>query len=404
MAQNSSPDKIPTEGATLHDDCSYEQPQLRNLQQFVDKFKDIIPDILAQNPNYDRVKALLFYWEDGDPNMGKDVEKLRGLFHEGYGFEAESWQISVENPVIDLSHFLLSQICSLHHLDEHVLLIIYYGGHGYWDKRKNKHYWKPVIDTDHRLTDVSMDTTILRSILEETCCDLLLLFDCCYSLGMMGDEFVGNRRNWLLAAAGNVEKAGGTTGQTWTAAITQELEHTKHSGGISASRLNDTLTRYDKMQESYQLSATPQIRRYSAPSYPGDIDIKVRKEQEGGICLQALVKQPEKLHTDARMLFNIAFKNPTDELRQEVRKFWSQSGPPNFNEVELAVWKQIQVVDVFQTDSSLLLVTLPVSLWAFFPRHSAYECIDMVRSQETMYSNWLGQLQDGDGPRDVLPS
>ncbi len=86
MAQNSSPDKIPTEEATLHGDCSYEQPQLRNLQQFVDKFKDIIPDILAQNPNYDRVKALLFYWEDGDPNLGKDVEKLRGLFHEGYGF------------------------------------------------------------------------------------------------------------------------------------------------------------------------------------------------------------------------------------------------------------------------------------------------------------------------------
>lgn len=131
MAQDSSPDKIPTEGATLHDDCSYEQPQLRNLQQFVDKFKDIIPDILAQNPNYDRVKALLFYWEDGDPNMGKDVEKLRGLFHEGYGFEAESWQISVEDPAIDLSHFLLRQICALHHSDEHVPLIIYYGGHGY---------------------------------------------------------------------------------------------------------------------------------------------------------------------------------------------------------------------------------------------------------------------------------
>jgi len=110
------------------------------------------------------------------------------------------------------------------------------------------------------------------------------------------------------------------------------------------------------------------------------------------------------LQTDARILIKIAFKNPTDELRQEVRKFWSQSGPPNFNEVELAVWKQIQVVEVFQTNSSLLLATLPISLWAFFPRHSAYECIDMVRSQETMYSNWLGQLQDGDELRNVPPS
>lgn len=95
---------------------------------------------------------------------------------------------------------------------------------------------------------------------------------------MMGDDFACKRRTWLLAAAGNVEKAGGTPGKTWTTAITKELEELKDSGGVSVSQLHDILVRYDKMQGTYKLSTTPQIRRWSAPSYLSDILIEVHKE------------------------------------------------------------------------------------------------------------------------------
>lgn len=371
-----------------------EKVHFENLHRFVAEFKKVIPGLIAKNPKYDRVKVLFCYWEHGEPDMKEEAKGLMRLFRDDYGFGVEEFIIPAnERATISFNAFLPAQI--IKHEDEeggNKLLILYYGGHGHWDRHSNKHYWKPVQDRSHALSDVSMPLRTMRDNLQLVNCDLLLLFDCCYSLAMMGEDFVGKRRAWLLAAAGNVEKASGTPGKTWTAAITKELEQLKDSGGVSASQLNDILTRSEKMLRTYKLTATPFIRRYSAPSFLSDISIEVIKKQSSGNDVSGVIKQPEKLQTDARMLIKIAFRNPADELKRSLWEYWFATRPPNFSEVEFAILKQIEIVDLFETNSCVLLVTMPVSLWAFFPPHPAYDCIDMVRSRKNL-------LLDGPGPQ-----
>ena len=329
--------------------------------------------------------------------MKEEAKGLLSLFRDDYGLGVEEFIIPAnERATISFNAFLPAQI--IKHEDEkgdNKLLILYYGGHGHWDRRSNKHYWKPVQDRSHTLSDVSMPLTTMRENLQLVTCDLLLLFDCCYSLAMMGEDFVGKRRAWLLAAAGNVERASGTPGNTWTAAITKELKQLKDSGGVSASQLNDILTRSEKVLRTYKLTATPFIRCYSAPSFLSDIFIEVIEKQSKGNEVSGGTKQPEKLQTDARMLIKIAFRNPADELKQSLWEYWFATRPPNFSEVEFAILKQIEVVDLFQANSCVLLVTMPVSLWAFFPPHPAYDCIDMVRSRKDLFLDRPGDAQTG---------
>ncbi|KAF6225630.1 hypothetical protein HO133_009630 [Letharia lupina] len=367
-----------------------------NLQQFVTEFKKVIPGLIAKNPKYDRVKVLLFYWEDGEPDMKKEAKGLMNIFHDGYGFAVEEFIIPAnEKADSKFMLFLIAEIVKIGDEDgENKLLILYYGGHGEWDKEHNTHLWKPVREKNHRLSEVSIPLEGVRCILKTAGCDLLLLLDCCFSLAMMGDDFACKRRTWLLAAAGNVEKAGGTPGKTWTAAITHELKGLKDSGGVSVSQLHDILVRYDKMQGQHKLSATPHIRRWSAPSWPSDIFIEVHKEQSEGRGVPNVTKQPQKLQTDARMLIKIAFRNPADELKRSLWEYWFRGCPPNFSDVELAISKQIEVVHLFEANSCLLLVTMPCSLWAFFPPHPAYDCIGMVRAPDDIVTDIFARSPD----------
>lgn len=107
------------------------------------------------------------------------------------------------------------------------------------------------------------------------------------------------------------------------------------------------------------------------------------------------MKQSQKLQTDVRMLIKIAFRNPAEELKQSLWEYWFRSCPPNFSDVELAIWKQIDVVHLFEANSCLLLVTMSVSLWAFFSPHPAYDCIGMVRARKDLCLDGLGDIQIG---------
>lgn len=202
------------------------------------------------------------------------------LFRDGYGFNVEEFIIPANDEAnVDFNAFLAPEIARIGNKDgKDNLLILYYGGHGVWDKEHNIHLWKPIRDKNHKLFKVSISSADGRCLLKAAGCDLLLLFDCCFSLAMIGDDFACKRRTWLLAAAGNVEKANNIPGKTWTTAITKELEVLKDSGGVSVCQLHDIIVRYDKILETYKLSATSQIRRWSALSCLSDIFIEIHKK------------------------------------------------------------------------------------------------------------------------------
>lgn len=212
--------------------------------------------------------------------MKEEVKDLINLFRDGYGFNVEEFIIPANDEAnVDFNAFLAPEIARIGNKDgKDNLLILYYGGHGVWDKEHNIHLWKPIRDKNHKLFKVSISSADGRCLLKAAGCDLLLLFDCCFSLTMIGDDFACKRRTWLLAAAGNVEKTNNIPGKTWTTAITKELKVLKDSGSMSVCQLHDIIVRYDKILKTYKLSATSQIRRWSALSCLSDIFIEIHKK------------------------------------------------------------------------------------------------------------------------------
>ncbi len=94
------------------------------------------------------------------------------------------------------------------------------------------------------------------------------------------------------------------------------------------------------------------------------------------IPLKMLVKE-------AKVLLSIALshgKQKTEDMVKEMRVWLTSRDRP--------MWvKSVDVVGVLPSNSALMLITLPFSLWDVLPEHPAYKKIDFVRGGNLLLEN-----------------
>ena len=85
-----------------------------------------------QNPSrYDKVEVLLLCWQVSDIDTTKEVEDLREVFEEYFGYHARTEYLDAkwnENLQVNLNRVVANFVGDYN--DPNTLLIVYYGGHG----------------------------------------------------------------------------------------------------------------------------------------------------------------------------------------------------------------------------------------------------------------------------------
>ena len=82
---------------------------------------------------YSDVHCLLLKWESDDLSVQDEITALAALFEDRLHFSVEQWQIPDDNSKRALQEKLYT-FQDLHQQEDE-LLIVYYGGHGEFDRR-----------------------------------------------------------------------------------------------------------------------------------------------------------------------------------------------------------------------------------------------------------------------------
>ncbi|KAL9094203.1 MAG: hypothetical protein Q9165_003618 [Trypethelium subeluteriae] len=148
--------------------------------------------------HYDRGAALLLSWDDtcDELKTKEEVDQLAGVFEDAYGLEVRREELSHEDrPQSQINAYLANFVKECESRKEHVLLIIYYAGHGWSDSsevdetvesretpRRRKRL-KLIANTSHKFAaELDRNSVMWESaehIIHNADADVLLIFDCC---------------------------------------------------------------------------------------------------------------------------------------------------------------------------------------------------------------------------------
>jgi hypothetical protein len=97
-------------------------------QRILQDFNDRTRDYWQTGSDYEKVTALLLYWEEDDLNVVGEVDKLRALFEKEFNFSTATVILPSISPRAELQ-YELGAFVKKHGLAPRSLIIVYYAGH-----------------------------------------------------------------------------------------------------------------------------------------------------------------------------------------------------------------------------------------------------------------------------------
>lgn len=365
---------------------------------------------------------LLLSWEDDDLGVATEIADLRRVFDFSYHFLTSHWRI----PSHKSHNALVRQVMQL--LDESEsrdkLLIVYYGGHGKMNEdRQCVWIWyvkqhllvpgPPLTDppSNQEANAATLQWSSIQTMLEEADSDVLILLDCCAAGSSAGGS--GKGINQMIAACGFESFTPGVGEHSFTRALIEELKYYELRGPISTALLhNKILARAKKAwNPRYASDGTHERRRtpiyidLSEQARPRCIELSplpIQPSAPSSPSLEELLNAPSsaastpasntgKWSTDSKssqssfsdVFPDHTFKSPKvlvsialageQNLRTEEWIDWLMSIP--------AVARSVEVEGFFESDSTLILLSLPIAVWDMLPGTAAISFIAFVRSR-----------------------
>ncbi|TVY45494.1 hypothetical protein LSUB1_G000873 [Lachnellula subtilissima] len=402
---------------------------------------------------YTRVSALLLSWEDEDPRLpvSLEIRDLKHVFITLYGFEVQEWQIPAVDSHVELNMRVLQ---FLKDGGSGHLKIVYYAGHG----KLSNH--GQAIWTSHRNECRERPPTVkwsgIQNALEESPSDVLILLDCCAS-GLSNTDEGGKSLNkllklstdWLSSGNGVTELlaacafnsiANGVGLYSFTHALISQLQKLARMPAftvgylynlifaeIQSLQIDDAqrkkapihlvLSQDHRLPRSIRISAKPphpNINRPSIPSFPGrnplgsttwnydpaslpqdslssqssgrSSGVFSPDSNDGASSSSSISQIPEY----PRLLFSIRISEDIkpNELSPELFAEWLGTLPLSTNSVRVEAG--------FASDSTLLMVSMPVAFLGYLPNDDpAITMLGVTRS-----TNLFSTVED---QRPLLP-
>lgn len=334
---------------------------------------------------YNRSHILLLSWKDDDLGTLSEIEEMEALFQDVYHFTSERYEIPTAR-----SDGLLEEVLVRtrnNHADEGDLLIVYYGGHGMLDEQGNC-LWKAWNGKRNgRIPSISptVNWTELEQGLDRAMGDVALILDCCHASGSSRRKSGGMKE--LLAAGGKDGKASGVQSNSFTKALIRELKDLHGQTcdlSVLQARLFENYKRHD-------LKLTP-IRVDLSGRLEGAASIKLMRQEathgqdqqsyDSTCSSEALVT--ESMNNNCRVIISVHLEDYDQIPLLQEWKNWLKNAPQNIAGLAVKLEDCVELEAVYESNSKLLIVSMPLGLWNVMPSHPAYSFIGAVRSKNLL--------------------
>ncbi|KAI4259984.1 MAG: hypothetical protein L6R42_004264 [Xanthoria sp. 1 TBL-2021] len=359
----------------------------------------------AGRSRYCDVHVLLLSWEDDDLRVASEINDLDDLFRDIYRYSTNQWRIPSTKSHNALARRIIRSLDEAEASDK--LLIVYYGGHGFMNEDRQC-VWLCNQEPDAATAQWSS----IQTMLEEADCDVLILLDCCAAASSADGHSKGTTE--IIAACGFEAFAPGVGEHSFTRSLIEELRwYAQRPGPISISFLhNKVLARAKKSWNpryatdgNYERRRTPiyihladrsnqrcieltpllhtsqhlgpgpsqesSTTQFSTPLTSASVDVDMSDYHESS---QSSLDEvfPDPNFVSPKVLITIALQEEqTFHTRDWIT--WLEAFP--------AVAKSIHIESVYQSDSTFLLLLLPVAMWDLLPRDPAISFVAFVRSR-----------------------
>ncbi|KAL9101314.1 MAG: hypothetical protein Q9187_009259, partial [Circinaria calcarea] len=309
-------------------------------------------------------------------------------------FQTEKFSI----PTLNSERMLQDRLIDFEraHREGSNLLIIYYGGHGQFNLQGNS-VWRANLRQD----SATVNWYSLQPILERSPCDIFLIFDCCYAASAARSAPDGTTE--LLAACGREYVTSPVCDYSFTRVLVEELS-SFGSNPFTVAQLHTRLIKERAKLRNTPIHAFisdenhPSIRIApfalplstdisshipngpdSADSSPGNGELSSLDDGISHITAPTTPSMSPSTE-EPRVLLAVSLEHNANPSDVESWAKWLTSGTPQGI-------KDISVVKIeaaFASNSTLLLVSLPVTVWNLLPETSAYRFVDYISSPDIL--------------------
>lgn len=206
------------------------------------------------------------------------------------------------------------------------------------------------------------------------------------------------RRCEIFCSSGLKESSGALSKFNFTGALTEYLTQKRGDvlarkdaiGGLTFESICDRMTKKDIRDK---LIAEPRWNLVNPnPAFRGRITLAKRDSEsitsepqqgDSDSGYGSVVDSRSQL-SDTRVLIVIRLTNPAAGLSSNDWLKWFEQRPHDVAHIDFSVVKKIEWVGVFESDSSLALITIPLWLWHNMKHDPACKSLGIVRSKNML--------------------
>ncbi|KAF4451893.1 hypothetical protein F53441_5212 [Fusarium austroafricanum] len=355
---------------------------------------------------YSEVQVLLIRWDEDELEVEWELNELRRVFNDLYGFTTDKFLIPTQNSHRKLNHKALSFVEE--HENEDTLLIVYYGGHGVINKARQS-TWSCKGDKSY----ATVEWSAIQTLFEMAKCDVLLLLDCCAGASAAPLTERPTNVKETIAACGFETWTPRPGAQSFTHTLIEVLKEWASQLPFSAAMLHsEILTRLKHAQPDRSSQGRP-IESRKTPAYilstsdPHTASItlgRMVEEESSSLSLSRAIPESDLTNLSERIQSDsyISGEDRVQALLATTAK--GQRVAPHvllkvaleenqvFDAASCIRWlKQfpllathVNIEGVYQSYSTLLLLSVPVVLWDLLPEHPATQFVGYVRSRNLL--------------------
>ncbi|KAM0562583.1 hypothetical protein ACHAPJ_002273 [Fusarium lateritium] len=380
-------------------DTSRTSFHVKHIGQFAQRLEDsaarAFPNRGRSSARYNNVQALLLHWNSDDLFVIPELEDLEKCLSEDYGFNTDIFAIPSENSHLELM-MRIGQLIKDHESHD-TLFLVYYGGHARIDESRQSTWC-----ATREANSPWLQWSAIQTLLERSLSDVLILLDCC--AGAASATFPSGASITETISASSWDAIAPDPGRySFTNALIEVLQEWRVRAFSAAMLHAEVLARLKHPRpitingKYFEARSTPvhfmMTSNHKAPSIemsrmsrgdnlpsPELLPMPAMAHETGRAADSAPVSRNDYMFTEPNedtphVMISLALE---DDQRLDVNAWeqWLGAFP--------AMAKYVKVQGVFKSHSTMLLVSMPVSIWDLLPEDHATSFVAFIRSNNLM--------------------
>nr|RBQ94755.1 hypothetical protein FVER53263_07053 [Fusarium verticillioides] len=354
------------------------------------------PNRGRSSARYSKVQALLLHWNSDDLFVIPELEDLEKCLSEDYGFNTDIFAIPSENSHLELM-MRIGQLIKDHESQD-TLFVVYYGGHARIDESRQSTWC-----ATREANSPWLQWSAIQTLLERSLSDVLILLDCC--AGAASATFPSGASITETISASSWDAIAPDPGRySFTNALIEVLQEWRVRAFSAAMLHAEVLARLKHPRpitingKYFEARSTPvhfmMTSNHKAPS------IEMSRMSRGdNLPSPELLPTPAVSHETGRAADSTTPVSRTDymftEPNEDTPHVMISLALEDDQRLDINAWEQwlgafpamakyVKVQGVFKSHSTMLLVSMPVSIWDLLPEDHATSFVAFIRSNNLM--------------------